>query len=138
MIMGDKSLVCWKCGESLKKVPRPITRHSNCPACYAELHCCMMCKSYDTRYPNRCNDERADPPVYKDTANFCEFFKPQPSAFDPGQDQASKQAQAELKAMFGEDDGSEEEIEPASDKPDDAPMSEEEKARQELEKLFRK
>lgn len=138
MIMGDKSLVCWKCGASLKKVPRPITRHSNCPACYAELHCCVMCKSYDTRYPNRCNDERADPPVYKDTANFCEFFKPLPNAFDPSQDQASKQAQAELKAMFGEDDGSDEDAEPPAEKSDDAPMSEEEKARQELEKLFKK
>ncbi len=97
-----------------------------------------MCKSYDTRYTNKCNDERTDPPIYKDTANFCEFFKPLPNAFDPGQDQASKQARAELKAVFGEDDESGEGSAPAPDESDDAPMSEEERARRELEKLFRK
>lgn len=97
-----------------------------------------MCKSYDTRYTNKCNDERADPPIYKDTANFCEFFKPLPNAFDPGQDQASKKAQAELQAMFGEDGTPEEVHEETANDSDDAPMSEEEKARQELEKLFKK
>lgn len=136
--MSDKSLVCWKCGVSLEKVPRPITRHSNCPSCYAELHCCVMCKSFDTRYTSKCNDERADPPIYKDTANFCEFFKPLPNAFDPGQDQASKQAQAELNAIFGENDDPAENPREAEGEADDAPMSDEDKARQELEKLFRK
>lgn len=142
--MTGKSLVCWKCGESLKDVPRPITRHSNCPACYAELHCCVMCKSYDSRFPNRCSDERADPPVYKDTANFCEYFKPKPGAYDPEQDRASREAKAELQALFGGDGEDGEGGEPGEkpdgvgEEPGDEPMSEEEKARRELEKLFRK
>lgn len=100
-----------------------------------------MCKSYDTRYPNRCSDERADPPVYKDTANFCEYFKPKPNAYDPDQDRASQEAQAELQALFGEEgegetsgDGSDE----VREERDDEPMSEEERARRELEKLFGK
>lgn len=97
-----------------------------------------MCKSFDTRYTNKCNDERADPPIYKDTANFCEFFKPLPNAFDPGQDQASRRAREELKAMFGEGGDSENGLEDAADDSDNAPMSEEEKARRELEKLFKK
>lgn len=136
--MVDKSLVCWKCGASLKEVPRPITRHSNCLSCYAELHCCVMCRRYDTRYPNRCNDERADPPVHKDSANFCEYFSPRPNAFDAGGKKASKRAQAQLKAMFGEGGDADKEDGPVADEPDDAPESEEESARRELEKLFRK
>lgn len=135
--MVDKALVCWKCGASLKNVPRPITRRSNCLACYAELHVCLMCKSYDTRYPNRCSDERADPPVHKDSANFCEFFKPKPDAFDAGGERASRKAEAELKALFGEDEGEAADgpQEPSAE-PEAAPETEEEKARRELEKLF--
>lgn len=140
--MGNKGLVCWKCGASLKDVPRPITRHSNCLACYAELHCCVMCKSYDSRYPNRCNDERADPPIHKDSANFCEFFKPRPNAFNTEEDRESKAAQSELKALFGEDAGDNEdevnEPEKPAERDDERPLTAEEKARRELEALFKK
>lgn len=106
-------LVCWKCGVSLKEVPHPITRHSNCLACYAELHCCRMCKSYDTRYIGKCNDERADSVVNKESANFCEYFKPRPGAFASAEDKAARSAEAELKALFANED--------ASDDPDDDP-----------------
>lgn len=136
--MSAKSLVCWKCGASLDDVPRPITRHSNCPSCYAELHCCVMCKRYDTRYTSKCSDERADPPVHKDSANFCEFFSPKPGAFDAGGDRASKRARGELKTLFGEeDDGGNAPHEDRAGQDDTTP-SEEEKARRELEKLFGK
>lgn len=100
-------MVCWKCGASLKEVPWPITRHSNCLECYAELHCCRMCKSYDTRYISKCSDERADSVVSKDTANFCEWFKPRPGAYAEQEDAAGKAAESDLKALFGEDNGSE-------------------------------
>lgn len=99
-------LVCWKCGASLKEVPRPITRRSNCLACYAELHCCRMCKSYDTRYIGKCSDERADSVVNKDSANFCEYFKPRAGAFAAAEDKAARSAEEELKALFGGDDAS--------------------------------
>lgn len=136
--MGDNSLICWKCGASLEDVPRPITRHSNCPACYAELHCCVMCKSFDARYPNRCSDERADPPVHKDSANFCEFFKPRPNAFDTTQDRESKQAKAELQALFGAEGGAGDAPEEGEAEDKSRPKTEEERAREELEKLFGK
>lgn len=100
-------LVCWKCGASLKEVPRPLTRHSNCLACYAELHCCRMCKSYDTRYISKCSDERADTVSIKDSANFCEYFKPRPGAYAAEEDHAARSAEADLRALFGEEDGAE-------------------------------
>jgi len=95
-------LVCWKCGASLKEVPRPITRHSTCLECYAELHCCRMCKSYDTRYIGKCSDERADTVPIKDNANFCEWFEPRPDAFASAEDEAARSAGADLKALFGD------------------------------------
>lgn len=134
--MSGESLVCWKCGASLKDVPRPITRHSNCLSCYAELHSCVMCKRYDTRYPNRCSDERADPPVHKDSANFCDYFAPRPGTFDAGGKKASKRAQAELEALFGGQDSTDADATAEEDGSDDAPETEEERARRELDKLF--
>lgn len=132
--MAQEKLVCWKCGVTLDGVPMPIRRHSNCLSCYAELHCCRMCASYDTRLISRCSDERADSPENKESANFCEFFEPRPGAHDFSQDKSAEKAKAELAALFGEGEAPEEPEESQEDKP----LSEEEKARQELEKLFGK
>jgi len=106
-------LVCWKCGASLKEVPRPITRHHNCLACYAELHCCRMCESYDTRYIGKCSDERADTVTNKDTANFCEWFKARPGAYASEEDAAARSAESDLRALFGDE-------ETPGDPPDDS------------------
>lgn len=132
--MGMAELVCWKCGSSLADVPRPITRHSNCPECYAELHCCQMCRKYDTRYTSRCSDDRTDPPEDKGRANYCEYYVPLPGAFSSDDAAEAERARARLAALFGEGD----------DQPDETPAggegremdSETERARQELEKLF--
>ena len=95
------ALVCWKCGVSLKELPRPITRHSNCPECYAELHCCVACRHYNTRYNKKCDHDLADPPLRKDSANFCDYFKPLNNAFKAKQADAAEAADANLRAMFG-------------------------------------
>lgn len=94
-------LVCWKCGASLDDVPRPITRHSNCLSCYAELYCCRMCRKYDSRYTSKCSDDRTDPPSHKDTANFCDYYSPDFEAFRAGELAAAKSSEAKLDALFG-------------------------------------
>lgn len=126
-------LVCWKCGASLKDVPRPITRRSNCPACYAELHCCRMCRKQDNRYIGRCSDERADPPRDKDKANFCDYFAPLSGAFDSGRSRAAADARSELEALFGDAPNAEGDAAGADSAADDDPT---ERARAELERLF--
>lgn len=100
-------LQCFKCGEDLKDVPRPITRMSHCPACFAELHCCLMCRKYTTRYHTRCTDERTDPPERKDSANFCDYFAPAPDAFDAAGYDADEAARAKAAELFGGVDPSE-------------------------------
>lgn len=96
------ALVCWKCGASLKDLPRPITRHSNCRECYAELHSCLACRHYTTRYTKKCDHDLADPPLRKETANFCDYFKPADDAFKAQQADQAKTADASLRALFGE------------------------------------
>ena len=68
------TLQCWNCGRSLDDVPRPISRHEHCRDCFEALHSCRLCRHYRTDVNSRCNEERADPPMNKENANFCDFF----------------------------------------------------------------
>jgi len=94
---------------------------SHCKACFAELHACLMCSKYTTRFHRKCEDERTDPPERKDSANFCEYYKPRAGAFDAHGKMEGDAASAELKALFGkgteadptQDDGADQA--PASD-----------------------
>lgn len=71
-------LTCFNCGSSLADEPLPISRQATCSQCFYELHCCRLCRYYDPRNITRCLEDRADPPVQKEVANFCEYFDPAP------------------------------------------------------------
>lgn len=98
-------LVCWNCGESLDKVPRPITRHMYCPDCHEVLHCCRMCKWYAPGRPSDCDHDRADPPVEKESANFCEYFVPRPRAYKPADGERQDVAKSKLSSLFDDEPG---------------------------------
>ena len=127
-------LVCWSCGASLEDVPRPISRHSNCLKCYQQLRCCRLCRSYDERFDNKCGDERADPPVEKETANFCDFFRPRANAFIPDEAEGASDAITKLDALFSGDSADD----TSEGEGDERPPTEEDEAHAELEKLFQK
>ena len=93
-----------------------------------------MCRSYSERYDNKCSDERTDPPVEKETANFCDFFRPRANAFVADEAEGASDAKTTLDALFGGDDGDD----GSKDEIDDKPPTEEDATRAELEKLFRK
>ena len=95
------TLVCWNCGTSLDDVPRPISRHATCSACFNELHCCRMCKHFDPQRNMQCFEDRADPPLQKENANFCDFFAPASGAFQARTQSKASSARSELDALFG-------------------------------------
>lgn len=95
------SLVCWKCGVPLKGVPMPLSRLSECLACHAELHVCRLCEFHDSRKAESCTEERADPPLDKQRANFCEYFRPRAGAYQPQNGSDADKAKAELEKLFG-------------------------------------
>lgn len=136
-----KSLNCWNCGHGLDAIPRPISRHANCPKCYAELHCCRLCAHFAPQRPGQCDDERTDPPVKKDTANFCDYFRPT-SVASAGALDKDATARSKLDALFGKQASADS---PATtndaDESNTAPpkeMTREERAKAEFEKLFRR
>lgn len=96
-----KTLVCWKCGASLEKIETPFTRHEECPQCSADLHVCVMCRHYKPSLIRKCDHPTAEPVREKERANFCSKFKPRVDAYSGGYDVRTRQAQAELDALFG-------------------------------------
>ena len=137
MTAAAAGLKCWNCGASLDELPRPITRHMNCPECFEDLHCCRMCRHFTDNATNPCADERAEPPVHKEGANFCDFFRPASDSYRAGRKEKGEQARSNLTALFSNPG--------AEDAPsDDAGTSMEEAAddaaaiaRRKLEGLFR-
>ena len=114
-----RPLVCWNCGKSLDDIPRPISRHANCPACFEVLHCCRMCIHFAPNQQGQCDHERADPPVTKETGNFCEYFKPNPNEFEPVSKDRSQSAKSQLADLFGEDSTHDENEDTTKPGPDD-------------------
>ena len=137
MTAAAAGLNCWNCGASLDELPRPITRHMNCPECFEDLHCCRMCRHFTDNATNPCADERAEPPVYKEGANFCGFFRPASDSYRAGRKEKGEQARSNLTALFAnpgaEDTPGDDAGTPAEEAADDAAAI----ARRKLEGLFR-
>src|SRR5690606_12344548 len=76
------ALVCWKCGASLAALPLPLSRLAECPADRAELHVCRLCRFFDARTARQCSEIRAEEVIDKERANYCDWFKPRPGAYD--------------------------------------------------------
>ena len=79
----------------------PLSRLSECLGCHAELHVCRMCEFYDPRKAESCTEERADPPLDKQRANFCEYFRPRVGAYKLEDNGAAGKAVDELEKLFG-------------------------------------
>ena len=78
-----------------------------------------MCQHYRDLDHTTCAEDRADPPVIKENANFCEFFRPDRNAFNPNVTQANGAAKSRLDALFGDAlSGGDTEVEPADDWPE--------------------
>ena len=97
-----KALSCYRCGCSLEALSLPLARLDLCPACGVELHVCRMCRQYAPTAPDACLEEDAPEVRTKTAANFCDYFDPDPDAFDGRERHAEARARSQLDALFGE------------------------------------
>ena len=81
-----------------------------------------MCRHFDPAAVHQCLEDDAEEVGDKERVNFCEWFVPSETAFDPAGKAAADRARASLDALFG--DG-------------DAPADAADSALSEAEKLFR-
>lgn len=122
----SESLVCWKCGAALTGMLLPLSRREECPNCNADQHVCRLCRHYDVRVAGQCREDRAETVTDKERANFCDYFEPQGGAFQASSAASDQEAREQLAELFGD----------KPSPPDDTGLSDKERARMELEKLF--
>lgn len=98
------NLRCWSCKASLEALPQPLSRHDECPACFEVLHCCRLCKHFDRNAVDGCREDRAEPPMRKEEANFCDYFEPTATPHGTNQSRSDlRGAASKLDALFGQD-----------------------------------
>ncbi len=97
----SEPLVCWRCGASLAQFTLPLRRREECPGCRAELHVCRMCEAWEPRRARQCRQEDAEEVRNKEQANFCDYFRPRPGAFDTKGAAAEQQSRDQLATLFG-------------------------------------
>jgi len=95
-------LVCWRCGASLKDLPKPLVRLAQCKSCGADLHVCRLCKFYNPNHFEKCDHDMAEPAREVDVANFCHYFRARVGAYNAEEKSRSDDAMAQLKALFGD------------------------------------
>ena len=98
--MSSTELCCYRCGAELAALTLPLGRRDECPKCRAELHVCRMCVNFDRRRPKGCREDDAEEVRNKESANFCDYFKPSDTAFDPAGRDAAAAAKAALDDLF--------------------------------------
>lgn len=96
-------IACYRCGASLDALSLPLSRRDQCPECTADLHVCKLCVYYDRSVPRQCREDGAEDVTDKERVNFCDWFKPSSTAFDPGRKTEADAAQSALAALFGDD-----------------------------------
>jgi hypothetical protein len=60
-----------------------------------------MCRSWDRARPKQCREDDAEEVRDKERANFCDWFKPRPGAFDAAGAAAETAAKSLADSLFG-------------------------------------
>lgn len=59
-----------------------------------------MCRHFDATIPRQCREDGADEVIEKERLNFCDWFAPSESAFDPQRKSDEDQSRESLAALF--------------------------------------
>jgi len=60
-----------------------------------------MCRSYDPTVAKKCREDDAEEVRGKEQANFCDYFRPRPGAFDRALAEGECKARDQLAGLFG-------------------------------------
>lgn len=96
------NLVCWNCGDSLEGLPQPLSRHDHCPGCFEVLHCCRLCRHFNLDAVDGCREDRAEPPINKAEANFCDYFEPVALGLNARDLKPARDAAQKLEKLFSD------------------------------------
>ena len=66
---------CYYCSAKIE-TSKKITRQQTCPSCGNPLHCCRNCRFFEEKAYHQCLETEAEWVSDKQSANFCDYFKP--------------------------------------------------------------
>ncbi|HUK99822.1 MAG TPA: hypothetical protein VLX29_03105 [Nitrospirota bacterium] len=76
-------------------------RKETCPACGADLHCCLNCSFFDSHASKQCREPAAELVNVKSKTNYCDFFAFADSRqADNTEGEAVKNARHALDSLF--------------------------------------
>jgi hypothetical protein len=61
-----------------------------------------MCQFFNPDVPRKCTEDDAEEVIEKARLNFCEWYKPSATAFDPQRATTESRAHGELASLFGD------------------------------------
>jgi hypothetical protein len=71
---------CWKCRQKIEYPSGSRTgARDTCPRCGSDLHACRNCQFYDPGKHNQCAETQAGWVRDKEPANYCDYFRPNPT-----------------------------------------------------------
>ncbi len=92
---------CFKCGEKIAyPSASPVGKRDTCPKCDADLHCCRNCRFYDPGKHNQCTESQAEWVRYKEEANFCDYFSPNPILMAQNGSSAPSDSKKKFDSLF--------------------------------------
>ncbi len=77
-----------------------IGRRDACPACGADLRCCMNCTFYDRAAPKQCREPVAELVQEKSRSNYCDYFAFAETAARGASDEAVRNSRKALDDLF--------------------------------------
>ena len=92
---------CHFCGT---EVPSTMTigHASVCSCCGRPLKVCLNCRFYDPSAYHECREDIDEPVVYKDLANFCDFFVMR-EADSTSSQKKQEEARSKFLSLFNDD-----------------------------------
>jgi hypothetical protein len=91
---------CWKCGAALAHLALPFGRQERCRACDADLHACRLCRHFNPRAYQQCNEPTVEEVRDKTRANFCDHYLPAAGAWKGGDTAGADAARSALDKLF--------------------------------------
>ena len=71
---------CWKCRQKIEYPSGSrVGGRDTCTRCGSGLHACRNCQFYDPAKHNQCAEPRAEWVRDKEAANYCDYFRPNPT-----------------------------------------------------------
>jgi len=61
-----------------------------------------MCRFFNPDVPGKCTEDGAEEVIEKERLNFCEWYQPSATAFDPQHAATTSRAHADLASLFAD------------------------------------